>query len=269
MNTLKRHGLAFGCALQFLTLIPVRLPGVPERRIQALAMLYYPLVGLLIGVLLGLTAWLSAAFPVELQATLVLLVWCGVTGGLHLDGLADTADGWMGGLGDRVRTLAIMKDPHIGATGVIALLLQLLLKWSLLLALPGQSAWIALLLAPAAGRAAALLLLATTPYARSGGIASDMLGGLSRRRVYWIAAVVGLGLLWAGLLWLLLPACLLWGGRALMLRRLNGATGDTSGALIELTESLVLFAAVCSYFATGVFGTLQGVQCLLDARFQY
>jgi len=252
----RTHQQAFLCALQFLTQIPVRLAGVPDSRIQGLALLYYPLVGLLIGVLLWLCAALTGWLPVAVQAALVLLIWCVISGGLHLDGLADSADGWMGGLGDRQRTLSIMKDPHIGATGVIALLLQLLLKWSLLQALLPLDSALALLLAPTAGRALALLLLATTPYASPGGIASGMLAGLNPRRLYPLLTVMGLILLWAGWLWLALPALLFWGWRRAQLARLGGATGDTAGALIELTESAVLLAALISRLPMPLGGAL-------------
>lgn len=246
MADFRAHQQAFLCALQFLTQLPVRLAGVPDGRVQGLAMLYYPLVGLLIGGLLWCCAALTLWLPPAVQATLVLLVWCVLSGGLHLDGLADSADGWMGGLGDRERTLRIMKDPHIGATGVIALLLQLLLKWSLLSALlPAGNGWV-LLLAPLAGRTQALLLLATTPYASPGGIASAMLAGLDRRAVRWLALGVALLLLATDWRWLALPALLFWLGRRAMLKRLGGATGDTAGALIELTETALLLAALLS-----------------------
>ncbi|GGB98118.1 adenosylcobinamide-GDP ribazoletransferase [Marinobacterium zhoushanense] len=251
MHTLSHHLRAFKSALQFLTLLPVQLAEVPDRRQQALAMLYYPAVGLLIGALLCTGAILSDGLPLELRATLLLLLWCGVTGGLHLDGLADSGDGWMGGLGDRERTLAIMKDPHIGASGVLVLLLQLLLKWSLLLALLPQTDWLALLLAPVAARTAALLLLVQTPYARPGGIAGEMLAELPSGAVYLLVAGVGLGLLLIQPLWLALPALVYLLARRAMLRRLGGCTGDTAGALIELSESALIFAAVLAHLATG------------------
>ncbi|MBV1788467.1 adenosylcobinamide-GDP ribazoletransferase [Marinobacterium sp. D7] len=235
---------AFKSALQFLTLLPVHLPDLPDRRQQALSLLYYPAVGLLIGVLLCLGEMLSGGLPLELRATLLLLLWCGLTGGLHLDGLADSADGWMGGLGDRERTLAIMKDPHIGASGVLVLLLQLLLKWSLLLALLPQADWLALLLAPVVARTAALLLLVQTPYARPGGIASDMLAEKPVTAVSLLAAAVGLGLILIQPLWLALPALVYLLVRRATLQRLGGCTGDVAGALIELSESALLLAAV-------------------------
>jgi len=180
-----------------------------------------------------------------------LLVWAGLTGGLHLDGLADSADGWMGGLGSRERTLEIMKDSHLGASGALVLILVLLLKWSALAALLSTATLWPLLLAPVAGRGAALLLLVTTPYARPDGIACEMLPLLQRRHAFWVCAVVilllGLFSLWLPLYLLLVGAGLRW----LMLRRLGGTTGDTAGASIELVETLLLVLAVIIQNDTG------------------
>jgi adenosylcobinamide-GDP ribazoletransferase len=241
---MSRHWQSFLCALQFLTLLPVRLSGMPDGATQARSLLYYPLVGALIGLGLMLLALGMQELPTGLAAALILMVWAGVTGGLHLDGLADSADGWMGGLGDRERTLRIMKDPHLGASGALALLLLLLLKWSAITALLDAGLLWPLLLAPLAGRTGALLLLATTPYARREGIASTMLARLQHRHAIAIGgAVVVLLALYS--LWL--PLCLLLAGyglRTLMLRRLGGTTGDTAGALIELIEALLLILAV-------------------------
>jgi adenosylcobinamide-GDP ribazoletransferase len=235
---------AFLCALQFLTLLPVRLAARPDQRTQARALLCYPLVGGVIGGALLLLAALLQGLPAGLAAALLLSGWAALTGGLHLDGLADSADGWMGGLGQRERTLAIMQDPRLGASGAVVLLLVLLLKWSALTALlEAGSPW-PLLLAPVAGRTAALLLLATTPYARPDGIAREMLPRLRRRAALWVCASValllGLFSLWLPLVLLLAGAGLRW----LMLRRLGGATGDTTGASIELIETLTLIVLI-------------------------
>ena len=240
---MSRHWQAFLCALQFLTLIPVRLAGMPTAETQARAALYYPLVGGVLGCVLLLTAWLLAGLPAAVTAALVVTLWAGLTGGLHLDGLADSADGWMGGLGDRERTLAIMKDPHIGASGALALMLQLLLKWSAVTALLASGQLWPLLLAPLAGRASALALLATMDYARPGGIAVPFLAALSTHKALYGVAAVGLLLLLINPL-LLLPVPLVLLLRRLMLRRLGGTTGDTLGATIELAETALLLAVV-------------------------
>ena len=97
----------FWIALQFLSSLPVRLPGMPSPRETGRSLLYYPLVGLVLGVVLyGANAVLSGA-PLMLHAALLLTVWVLFSGGLHLDGLADSADAWLGGFGDRERTLVL------------------------------------------------------------------------------------------------------------------------------------------------------------------
>lgn len=240
---MRSHWLAFLGALQFLTLIPVRLPGMLDAPTQQRTLLYYPLVGLLLGGLLVLIAAATQGLPIAAQAALLLVVWCGITGGLHLDGLADSADSWMGGLGDRERTLTIMKDPHIGATGALALMLQLLLKWSLLQALLAEQLYWPLLLAPVIGRSSAQWLLLTTAYARPGGLATGLQQG-ARQPMWLLTALLAL-LAWSVQpLLLLLPLLGFWALRRLMLRRLQGYTGDTAGALIELMEVLTLLAGL-------------------------
>ena len=112
-------------ALQFLTRVPVRLTAMPAPEQVGRSLLWYPLLGLLVGgLLLGLHLLLGAT-PALLQAALLLTVWVAITGGLHLDGLADSADAWAGGFGDRERSLAIMQDPRSGPIAVVVLVLLL------------------------------------------------------------------------------------------------------------------------------------------------
>jgi hypothetical protein len=103
-------------------------------------------------------------------AALVLAVWVLLTGGLHLDGLADTADAWIGGQGDRDRTLAIMKDPRSGPMAVVIIVLVLLSKFAALQVLLAGDARTVLLLTPMLGRTVIVLLLITTPYVRPEGL---------------------------------------------------------------------------------------------------
>ncbi|WP_372867942.1 adenosylcobinamide-GDP ribazoletransferase, partial [Pseudomonas sp.] len=116
-------------ALQFLTRLPVRLAAMPSAQETGRSLLWYPVVGLLIGLLLLGVHYLLGDAPALLQAALLLVIWVGLSGGLHLDGLADSADAWAGGFGDRERTLAIMKDPRSGPMAVVVLVLLLLLKF--------------------------------------------------------------------------------------------------------------------------------------------
>lgn len=230
-------------ALQFLTRLPVRLPGMPAPEQVGRSLLWYPLVGLLLGALLLAAQALLSQQPAVLQAALLLTLWVALSGGLHLDGLADTADAWVGGYGDRERTLAIMKDPRSGPIAVVMLVLLLLLKFAALLVLLQAGQTLALLLAPWLGRSALPLLLRSTVYVRPGGLGAQLAEHLPRRE---LPRVLGLHLVLLALtglsgLWALLAAALvfvLW--RRALQARLQGTTGDTAGALVELTEVAVL-----------------------------
>lgn len=236
--------LPFWIALQFLSSLPIRLPGMPQPREVGRSVLFYPLVGLLFGVLLwGFDALLAGA-PLMLHAALLLTVWVLLSGGLHLDGLADSADAWLGGFGDRERTLTIMKDPRSGPIAVVTLVLVLLLKFCALLALIEQQHGAVLLIVPLIGRAALLGVFLTTRYVRAGGLGQALADHLPRTAGWWVlglsavacvvlagvAGVWALGLAALGFVWL----------RRVMVRRLGGTTGDTAGALLELLEVLVL-----------------------------
>ncbi|MDX9664726.1 adenosylcobinamide-GDP ribazoletransferase [Pseudomonas sp. P5_152] len=233
-------------ALQFLSSLPIRLPGMPSPQELGRSLLFYPLVGLLFGGLLwGLNGLLGGA-PALLHAAILLTVWVVLSGGLHLDGLADSADAWLGGFGDRERTLTIMKDPRSGPIAVVTLVLVLLLKFAALLALIEQQATVALILAPLLGRTALLGLFLTTPYVRAGGLGQALADHLPRqagRRVLLLSALACVLIAgWGGVIALVVAVGVFAGVRHLMMRRLGGTTGDTAGALLELLEVAVLMA---------------------------
>lgn len=235
---------AFWIALQFLSSLPVRLAGMPAPEQMGRSLLCYPLVGLLFGGVLWAASVLLADSPPMLQAALLLCVWVWLSGALHLDGLADSADAWLGGFGDRERTLTIMKDPRSGPIAVVTLVLVLLLKFCALLALVDSGQAVGLLLAPVLGRAAMLGLFLCTPYVRAGGLGQALAEHLPRGEAKAMLLATGLGCLvlagWNGILAVgvaLLVFALL---RQVMLKRLGGTTGDTAGALLELLELAVV-----------------------------
>lgn len=240
-------GLLF--AIRFLTRIPVPTGGaMPDEPTQGRAALFYPLVGALIGALLSLFHLLMGNLEGGFQAALLLTLWVGITGGLHLDGLADLADAWVGGQGERERTLRIMQDPGSGPIAVTALILVLLLKFVSLQALIGSATWSALLLVPVIGRAGILAALLYIPYVRPGGLGAVQAAWLPRRRAVMVLAAVALLLLlsWGWpthlLLAVLAGAFLLM--RRMLTARIGGITGDGLGAVCELFELLALVTLV-------------------------
>ena len=233
-------------ALQFLSSLPIRLPGMPSPQELGRSLLFYPLVGLLFGGLLWGLSGLLGGSPALLRAAILLTVWVVLSGGLHLDGLADSADAWLGGFGDRERTLTIMKDPRSGPIAVVTLVLVLLLKFAALLALIEQQATVALILAPLLGRTALLGLFLTTPYVRAGGLGQALADHLPRQAGRWVLLLSALACVliagWGGVIALVVAVGVFAGVRHLMMRRLGGTTGDTAGALLELLEVAVLMA---------------------------
>ncbi|ROM75165.1 adenosylcobinamide-GDP ribazoletransferase [Pseudomonas brassicacearum] len=240
--------LPFWIALQFLSSLPVRLPGMPEPEQLGRSLLFYPMVGLLFGGLLWLLNAVLLGAPPLLHAALLLTAWVLLSGGLHLDGLADSADAWLGGFGDRDRTLLIMKDPRSGPIAVITLVLVLLLKFAALLALIEQGQTLALLIVPVLGRGALLGLFLTTPYVRAGGLGQALADHLPRRAGWQVLLACALGCVlvagWAGVWMLVVAASVFIWLRQMMLLRLEGCTGDTAGALLELIEMVVLVAVL-------------------------
>ena len=223
----------------FYSVLPA-WPGVPPRfeRIARFA----PLIGLVLGGLQGLFWWLAAGWlPLGAQVALVLALGLVLTGGLHVDGAMDTADG----LGAGPRALEAMADSRVGASGVQALVVLLLLKAAALLCL-GAAAPLALLWAAFWGRVAPLLAMQWFPYLRAQGSAAfhrQHWRGLAAELVpALLVFALALGLAaWTRWPWPqglgLLPAVLvpLWLGR-----RLGGHSGDSYGACVEWTEALAL-----------------------------
>ena len=239
---------AFWFALQFLTRLPV--PRIAEYTAEdrGRSVLCYPIVGLLIGVVLTGFLFLLADANPGLRAALLLLIWVLLTGALHLDGLGDSADAWLGGHGDRARTLEIMKDSRSGSAAIVAVALVLIVKFAALSTLTHAAYWPTLVLAPLLGRASLVLLFLTTPYVRAGGIGAAHAANLPRGGAVVVLLTVAIGppvfMGYAGLWPVVAALAMVWLLRRLMLQRLGGATGDTLGASCEIVEAAVLVVMV-------------------------
>jgi adenosylcobinamide-GDP ribazoletransferase len=233
-------------ALQFLTRIPVALESAPTDEELGRSLLWYPWVGLLIGGLLWLcAATLGFATPM-LRAAILLAIWIGVTGALHLDGLADCADAWIGGRGDRERMLAIMKDPYAGPIAVATIVAVLMLKFASLDALIEHGHIASLILPPLLARTALPALFLTTPYVRTQGLGAALAAHLPRSQVQimlvLLALVIALILRRQGLISLASSAIVFFAMRHQFIRKLGGFTGDCAGAVAELVETVVLIS---------------------------
>lgn len=243
-------------ALALLTRIPLParvFAGQYSENDYRQSPLYYPVVGLGIGLILlccGLA--LKPLFSPYLCAALLLCLWIGLTGALHLDGLADCSDAYFAAHQNKSKAqlLAIMQQPQVGAMAVIVLIVNVLIKHSLLLELLlGNSALLPLVFIGILPRAVASFYIKCTPYARPAGIAQQLGGTQYLAALVIISSAFCLLGLWLSsvvfvVLYLLAAVFLLALWRYFWLRKIDGYTGDCVGAVIELSESLGLLIAV-------------------------
>jgi len=238
-------------AIRFLTILPVPMSWAGTEHHLAGSVKYFPVVGLLIGVICAVVAWLVTPFFVmPLAAVLIVIALIVITGGLHLDGLADTADGFLS-VSSRQRSLEIMKDSHTGAMGVIAIVCVVLVKITALAAVGESRLLGTVLLMPVAGRCAQVFAISVLPYIRDeSGLGSVFCKNRTILNGIWaVAAVVVIG-------WLLLGSAGIAGaGGAVLVMvlfaiychwKIGGITGDTIGAISELTEAVVPLAVLVS-----------------------
>lgn len=231
-------------AIALLTRFPVAQYGSGDPRTVGRSVLWYPAVGLLVGLVLAGVCLSAKSAPAMVGAALAMLAWCGMTGGLHLDGLSDSADALIGSHGDSARALEIMKDPSAGPMGVIAVCMVLIVKFAALTAHISTETWWPIVAAPVLGRAAVIALFLTTPYVRPQGLGAVLAAHLPRGpgRVV-LVVVLAAGFFSGGVASLVGAVLAFLFLRWLMMRTIGGTTGDTTGALVEVTEAAALVAA--------------------------
>lgn len=239
----------FLLALSFLTIFPAKSdPAVRENDYGA-SLFYFPFVGLLIGMVLAAVAFIFSPLPAAVRSSVILLVSVVVTGALHLDGFADTCDGFYG-RHPRGRVLEIMRDSHIGTMAAIGLVILLLTKFSLIASLEDGLLAKALVLSAVFSRWAQGLACVSGVYARNEGKGRYFVEYARKKDIFFgglfslflfIVLIQVKGLI---LFFSLLAAILVF------LRcssgRIGGVTGDTIGAASEIAEALTLFAVMVS-----------------------
>ena len=232
--------------MAFLTVIPVATAGGASG--ERLGRAYFPAVGALLGLLAGAVFVLAAAATTPLLAAVAAVATLAVlTGALHLDGLADAADGLFGG-GDLSRRLEVMRDSRVGSFGLVAVVLALVGDVAALAAMTPVRALMALVIAGAVSRWALLVMIAAVPYVRQAGLGVAAGGAHRRFDLVLDSAITIVPCLldWRRALASLLVVLLIVAVVGAIARwRIGGATGDVYGATTELSQlgALVAFAA--------------------------
>lgn len=238
--------IPFFAALQFLTQIPPIIQRPFSEQELGRAVGYYPLVGLLLGIILVTANSLLALFvPPLVRAALLLTIWIMMSGALHLDGFLDACDGILGGF-TPVKRLEIMRDERVGAFGLAGGVLLLLLKFTSIEALTNPNA--ALILIPTLSRWGMSVAVTLYPYVRPQGLGRAIKDNAGWKQLLLASVIAGLTAWftfeWSGLVVMLIAAVIVAITAAFILRRIPGLTGDIYGALNELVEGVLLLVFV-------------------------
>ncbi|WP_027416953.1 adenosylcobinamide-GDP ribazoletransferase [Aneurinibacillus terranovensis] len=230
-------------AIAFLTRIPVPYVSHSTKDWEK-SVAYYPFVGLLIGVLLwGAGMLLAYLFPLPVAAVLTMAFWVFITGGLHVDGWMDLADG-LGSNRPKEKVFEIMKDSRVGAMGVIAALLLFMVKGTTLYEAVSLHRMEWLIISPFIARFCLIMAIWFWPYITEKGIGTGLRNGLTAINVgvgflftgcivYWIGRISGLAVFImtiAGAVFFI----------RMIVKKLGGLTGDCYGAVVEWTEMAAL-----------------------------
>ncbi|MCX6021433.1 MAG: adenosylcobinamide-GDP ribazoletransferase [Chloroflexi bacterium] len=234
-------------ALRFLTALP--LPDKPYSTPADLgrSLAWFPLVGALLGLALAVANWAGLALVGDpAAAALTLTVSAILTGALHLDGFADSCDGLFARVGTVERRLEIMRDSRVGGFGAAGVAMLLLVKYSALLSVPADDRFRGLVLAGLLSRSVMVQAIGLFPYAREQGLGRAFKdnAGSAAWGLAATTALAGAALLFGvkGLVIAAMAAMLCWLVSRYVMTKLPGMTGDTYGALCEMTEVAVLLA---------------------------
>jgi len=232
--------------LQFLTKLPLPFQIEATEEDFSKGIIYFPIVGLVIGALMaGLYIGLSALTNIMIASVLVIIFEIFITGGLHLDGLADTFDG-LYSYRDKERMLEIMKDSRVGTNGVLILVVNIVLKMVLLVSIDPDMVPKILLLMPVVSRLMVVLLSAISKYARNNGMGGFFIGKTTKLQlVVAIVLVLIMHLIYLEglfLLGMIIILTLIY--RYHVYSKIDGITGDVLGATVEMSEVFYLMLYV-------------------------
>ena len=229
-------------ALGFLSIIPVREKEPIQPSGLGEGAVWFPLVGLMIGcVLAGVRLLLNDIFSSYQTAAWIVIIWVIITGGLHLDGLADSVEGMVVAFPKKER-LKIMRDPHLGTFGIITIVLYLVLKILVIAELEESGSFFSYILATTLARWV-VLIVAVQKTARDDGIGTSFSHGIGFTKIAStfilpLVLIIISGI--RGMITLLVVLLFIFGVINLAKKQLGGVTGDIMGMGIEMTEIIVL-----------------------------
>lgn len=237
----------FLVALQFLTVLPVTLKREIREEDFGKSLLYFPIIGVLIGLVLSVTAFTFGFLSHLIAGVVVIIVSAIITGGIHLDGFADTCDGFYGDR-PKEKILEIMRDSRIGVMGVTGIVSLLLLKFVLIVSIPPEILWQSLIMMTAFARWSQVLACYRSGYAREEGKARHFIeyaGGKELLAGSFFTAALFLSLMGLeGAIVLIAPLLPTFLFICYAKRKIGGMTGDTIGATSEIAEIAVLLSIV-------------------------
>jgi len=237
----------FLIALQFLTILPVRIKSDIKETDCAHSLLYFPIVGGLIGLVLSISVFLFGFLPDMVMAVIVLAISVILTGGIHLDGFADTCDGFYGNR-SRDEILRIMRDSRVGVMGVIGIVMLLLFKFSLIAAVPKVLLIKSLIMMTTFARWSQALSCLISNYARSEGKGRFFMENVNKKDI----VAGGIFTLLLFLLVIGIKGLLIFGAGLLLTflfvrhakHKIDGMTGDTIGAVSEIAEASIFLLVI-------------------------
>ncbi|MFH2137371.1 MAG: adenosylcobinamide-GDP ribazoletransferase [Candidatus Omnitrophota bacterium] len=237
----------FLLALQFLTIIPVKIRGTVSDKDISRSLLFFPIAGALIGWILCCVLGLLSFLPQIVLAAVLLAANSVITGGLHLDGFADTCDG-LCGTHSAEKSLEIMRDSRVGAMGLIGIVCLLVLKFSLLTAVAGLLMWKTLICMGMISRWMQVFACYSGDYPRKEGKAKLFVGSVLLKDlaaggtiVFMLTALL-CGI--KGVMGFVFTFACVFVFKLFVRKKISGMTGDTIGAASEIAEVIILLSAL-------------------------
>ncbi|MDD5772700.1 MAG: adenosylcobinamide-GDP ribazoletransferase [bacterium] len=235
----------FLIALQFLTIFPIKINGELKEEDFGKSLIYFPVVGVLIGLVLVLSLFILRSLPIYVESALILIISIFIYGGMHLDGFIDTCDGFYGN-NPPEKILEIMKDSHVGAMGVIGIVCLLIFKYSLLLSLLILgNLWKIIFLMAVFSKFMQVVACYKTKYPRKEGKARHFVGKTTLTQLIFglifTAGLFAVLLKINGIIIFILSAVVILLIVNWFKKKIGGMTGDTIGAVSEISEIMVLF----------------------------